>query len=112
MDSANPFKQLGLPQNASVAEVRAAFRKIAKQTHPDKKSGSDQQFIDTVQAYKRAVRLADTPKNETVKVSQTQQVSPRARRNTTKLNAIVDFRAFLVALGSQIALLVLARMFM
>ncbi|KXK27582.1 MAG: Chaperone protein DnaJ [candidate division WS6 bacterium OLB20] len=110
MDSANPFVQLGLPQNASVAEVRAAFRKLAKQKHPDKR-GSDREFIDTVNAYRRAVELAAEPVtvNRPVKEAPKQNHSHAQRRRDNNFNAVVDFRTFLIALGSQLALLLLAR---
>jgi len=115
MNSANPFTQLGLPQNASVAEVRAAFRKLAKQTHPDKQDGSDSEFIDTVDAYKKAVKMAEAPPSSKATVTASAPApaaQPSQTAQKSNLNAIIDFRGFLVALGSQLALLLLARMFL
>jgi DnaJ like chaperone protein len=31
----DPFRVLGLPSNATLAQVKAAYRKLARQTHPD-----------------------------------------------------------------------------
>jgi curved DNA-binding protein CbpA len=35
----DPYQELGVPRQASVDEIRRAFRKLAKQFHPDKNPG-------------------------------------------------------------------------
>ena len=51
----NPYKVLGISENATSAEIKAAFRKRAKETHPDLHGGSaykEQQFKEVNEAYK------------------------------------------------------------
>ncbi|CBH16410.1 chaperone protein DNAj, putative [Trypanosoma brucei gambiense DAL972] len=49
MDIDSPYKILGIPQSASVADIRAAFRRLALTTHPDKQgsntSGGEAQMM-------------------------------------------------------------------
>ena len=50
----NPYEVLGVPTNASTAEIKSAFRRLAKATHPDLNGGSQQmtaQFRDVAEAY-------------------------------------------------------------
>lgn len=52
--SKNAYEVLGLEPGASLDEVRKAYRKIAKKSHPDvnKKKGTDKKFIEATNAYK------------------------------------------------------------
>ena len=56
----NPFQVLGLEPSASADEVKAHWRKLASQHHPDR--GGDAELFDTLrQAYNQALRDAQTP---------------------------------------------------
>ncbi len=45
------YKDLGLTQSATEAEIRRAYRKLAKQYHPDTNPGSDEKFKQVSAAY-------------------------------------------------------------
>ncbi len=61
----NPYEVLGVPTNASIAEIKSAFRSLAKATHPDVNGGNPEltaKFRDVAEAY--AV-LSDPEKKNT-----------------------------------------------
>lgn len=45
------FAILGISPNASVDEIRSAFRRLAKEYHPDHYAGSSERFRDIQEAY-------------------------------------------------------------
>lgn len=45
------YKILGVEKNASAEEIRAAFRKLAHEYHPDKKGGNVEKFKEINEAY-------------------------------------------------------------
>ncbi|MDB4983977.1 MAG: Chaperone protein DnaJ [Patescibacteria group bacterium] len=45
------YKILGVEKNASEADIKAAFRKLAHQHHPDKNGGDDKKFKEVNEAY-------------------------------------------------------------
>jgi DnaJ-class molecular chaperone len=45
------YKTLGVDKKASEAEIKAAFRKLAHQHHPDKNGGNDAKFKEINEAY-------------------------------------------------------------
>lgn len=50
----NPYEVLGVPTNASIAEIKSAFRSLAKATHPDVNGGNPEltaKFRDVAEAY-------------------------------------------------------------
>ena len=47
------FKVLGIDQNATQADVKKAYRKLAKQFHPDIKGGNEKQFMIINEAYEK-----------------------------------------------------------
>ena len=62
----NPYKVLGLNDNASEQEVKSAFRKLAKQYHPDvnKDPSAAEKFKDISKAYDSIVNKKNTNDNE------------------------------------------------
>lgn len=46
-----PYEILGLDKNVSVDEVKKQYRKLAKQYHPDKQTGKEDQFLRIKEAY-------------------------------------------------------------
>lgn len=57
-----PWKVLKVPPTASAAEVKAAYRKLAKASHPDH-GGDERVFKALTEAYQEALRLAQEQKN-------------------------------------------------
>ena len=47
----DPYKILGIDRNASEADVKKAYRKLAKEYHPDKASGNEERFKEIADAY-------------------------------------------------------------
>jgi molecular chaperone DnaJ len=45
------YKTLGVSKTASEADIKAAFRKLAHQHHPDKNGGDDKKFKEVNEAY-------------------------------------------------------------
>lgn len=45
------YKILGVPKNASEEDIKKAFRKLAHQYHPDKKTGDEAKFKEVNEAY-------------------------------------------------------------
>jgi curved DNA-binding protein CbpA len=48
-DRKNPYKTLGVSQNADQKEIRAAYRNLAKKYHPDTGAGSSAERFRAVQ---------------------------------------------------------------
>src|SRR3954467_2890996 len=51
--SRNHYEALGVPHDASVDEIRRAYRKLARQYHPDvnKEAGAEDRFKELSEAY-------------------------------------------------------------
>ena len=61
MDIADYYRQLGLRSGASISQVKAAYRQLARQYHPDVNPGNEEaknKFITITQAYKFLVNIA------------------------------------------------------
>jgi len=57
---ASPFEALGLPETATEAQVKEAWRKLASQHHPDRGGDADE-FGRLRKAYDEALELAAEP---------------------------------------------------
>ena len=61
MDIADYYRQLGLRSGASLSQVKASYRKLAREYHPDVNPGNEQaknKFIAITEAYKFLVNIA------------------------------------------------------
>ena len=61
MDIADYYRQLGLKSGASLSQVKAAYRQLAKQYHPDVNPGNEaakNKFLAITEAYKFLVSVA------------------------------------------------------
>ena len=47
----DPYKTLGLGREASAAEIKSAYRKLAKKHHPDLNPGNAERFKNITGAY-------------------------------------------------------------
>src|SRR2546422_9909515 len=45
------YKVLGVPEHATQKEIKAAYRRLSKQYHPDQNPGSEDRFKDVSAAY-------------------------------------------------------------
>ena len=59
-DSADPYAVLGVPPDAGDGEIRAAWRRLIKENHPDRliAQGMPQDFIDVATAKMAAINAA------------------------------------------------------
>ena len=48
---ANPYDTLGVPKNASADEIKKAYRKLAREHHPDASGGDETRFKEIQGAY-------------------------------------------------------------
>ena len=48
---ANPYETLGVPKNASADEIKKAYRKLAREHHPDASGGDEARFKEIQGAY-------------------------------------------------------------
>eukprot|EP00873_Tetraselmis_striata_P027001 jgi/Tetstr1/447265/TSEL_034702.t1 len=51
MGRPDPYETLGVHKNSTLDQIRAAYRKLAIKTHPDKTGGDDTQFKKVADAY-------------------------------------------------------------
>jgi hypothetical protein len=56
----DPYRVLGVPQGASIAEVKRAYRLLAKRNHPDAGEGSLARFLEIQAAYEMLARNGAT----------------------------------------------------
>ena len=57
--SARPacFEQLDLPVNATIAQIKSAYRRLSRATHPDA-GGTNDDFVKLGQSYEEALKIA------------------------------------------------------
>jgi hypothetical protein len=64
MDLANCYRLLGLTYGASLAEVKASYRRLARRYHPDVNAGdrlTQEKFIQLTEAYKLLLSVIKEP---------------------------------------------------
>ncbi len=69
MNLADCYRLLELPQDASLAEVKSAYRRLARRYHPDVNPGdraAHDKFILLQQAYEKLTRVLTTPRSAPV----------------------------------------------
>ena len=84
----NPYDILGVPKSASAAEIKSAFRKLAKKYHPDqsKEPRAKERFAEVGSAYeilgdekKRGCRPKPKPSNCGARGLPSASISPRSK---------------------------------
>ena len=86
MDIADYYRQLGLRSGASLSQVKAAYRQLARQYHPDVNPGNEEaknKFIAITEAYKFLVNIAPSPSE--VPNSTQQQTVAKTQPQTVKV---------------------------
>jgi len=61
MTSTDPYRVLGVSRSATAAEIKAAYRVLARERHPDKQSGSHEAFVQLTAAYEYALTRCGGP---------------------------------------------------
>jgi hypothetical protein len=62
MTSTDPYRVLGVARSATAAEIKAAYRVLARERHPDnKQSGSHEAFVQLTAAYEYALTRCGAP---------------------------------------------------
>lgn len=55
MSGRSPYMVLGVDRNATAAEIRAAYRRRVKETHPDLAGGAGEAFLELQAAFRALV---------------------------------------------------------
>ena len=82
----DPYQELGVSRQASADEVRRAFRKLAKQLHPDKNPGdkaSEERFKRVSAAFDLLVKLLQRDASQRICVKL--RITPKSLRNALVL---------------------------
>jgi len=64
MSRIEDLQDLGLPPHASAEDIKAAYRRLAQEHHPDKPGGNAAKFIKAESAYRRLTANQDEEKLE------------------------------------------------
>jgi len=78
---------LGIPKDADNAQVKSAFRNLAKAYHPDRRGGSEQRFREISHAYETLIN----PARRAAYDAEDAQMRAMARRRL--LNAVATMAA-------------------
>lgn len=87
MNLADCYRLLGLQSGASLAQVKASYRRLARQYHPDVNSGdrlAHEKFIQLTEAYKFLLSLAE-PSGKPGAASSSQAVTAASQPPTPKV---------------------------
>ncbi|MDQ2097952.1 MAG: J domain-containing protein [Tychonema bourrellyi B0820] len=98
MDIADYYRQLGLRSGASLSQVKAAYRQLARQYHPDVNPGNEaakNKFITITEAYKFLVNIAPSPSDaaESKVPNSTQQQTVKVTRKPSPTENNQEFSA-------------------
>ncbi len=88
MDIADYYRQLGLRSGASLSQVKAAYRQLARQYHPDVNPGDEaakNKFITITEAYKFLVNIAPSDGAESKVPDDTKQQATKTQPQTVKV---------------------------
>lgn len=69
MTSTDPYRVLGVARSATAAEIKAAYRLLVRERHPDKKSGSHEAFVQLTAAYEYALARCGRPAGSSASTS-------------------------------------------
>lgn len=88
------YRKLGLPVGASLAEVKAAYRKLARQYHPDtnRNSASHDKFIQVTEAYRMLLEHGHQITGEVDRRTRTARRSSPAQSTKPKTRVRVQSR--------------------
>ena len=90
----NAYKILGVPHNASIAEIKRAFRKKAKILHPDQSPEHESEFRVLLRAYEI---LTDARQRAIFDDS----FASHFARSRAKKGSSVDYRKWLIERGDE-----------
>jgi DnaJ-class molecular chaperone len=88
----NPFDQLGIPRGSAADVVRSAYRRLAKETHPDQNPGDPSaasRFALLQEVYQAALR-ASSENSSSNHADPTAPRKPPARRRTVYREVFID----------------------
>ena len=93
----NPYEVLGLPQNASLDDVKKAYRKLAKKYHPDvnRDSGAEEKFKSISQAYEDILNPKPQPQQQQNNWDPFGDYDFFNQRRNASLNTPVNLKIFL-----------------
>ncbi len=94
--SKDPYKALGVEPSASVDEIRQAFKKLAKQHHPDVAGGENESFDDI----RKALDVLTDP--QTRKMYDEFGVLPGDEASVLKLKAMQELAAIFASILEQV----------
>lgn len=97
------YEILGLPANASIAEIKKAYKLKAKQLHPDRNSSStaNEDFITLTEAYEYLLAAADPKNTQTDPAENWQSQQQQAARERAQFYAQMRYEQFVKANADQ-----------
>ncbi len=88
MNIADCYRLLGLRTGASYEDIKASYRRLARQLHPDVNPGDQrakERFIKVTEAYRFLLTVvAEAPKEEDLPASETEHPAPKPSKPSDK----------------------------